>query len=140
MDCPDCGATPGDWHKAGCSWAQCPYCGDHLVGCGHGPPRDDQLPWTGYDFWLDACLELGLFRRRTQDAWVPCRADDPGSLPDVRRLWRDFRWGRAEKQFVARDGSRSGGRSGTFHAADGLPHKTIDDAESPGPSPPCDPR
>jgi hypothetical protein len=108
-ECPGCGARPGAWHGDGCGWAQCPYCGNHLANCDHEPPLDDQLPWGGYDFWLDACLELGLFRKQTRDGWVPCWADDPGSLPDVRRLLREFLWSRAERRFVYRDGSRSRG-------------------------------
>jgi hypothetical protein len=107
MDCPDCGVRPGEWHGPGCSWAQCPYCGDHLAECDHEPPLDDHLAWSGYDFWLDACLERGLFKRPTAGGWVRCRADEPGSLPDVQRLLREFIWSRAEKQFVSRDGMRS---------------------------------
>jgi hypothetical protein len=102
-DCPGCGARPGEWHRPGCGWAQCPYCGDQLGDCRHEPPLDDQLRWTGYDFWLEACFELGLFRRQAEEAWVPCRAGDPGSLPDVRRLLREFRWSPAEKQFISRE-------------------------------------
>jgi hypothetical protein len=79
MDCPECGAKPGAWHQVGCSWAQCPYCGDHLTACDHEPPRDDQLRWAGCDFWLAACLQLGLFGRRTAAGWVRCGADDPGT-------------------------------------------------------------
>jgi hypothetical protein len=100
---------PGDWHKPGCSWAQCPYCGDHLADCDHEPPLDDQLPWGGYDFWLDACLELGIFKRQACEGWVRCTADEPGSLPDVRRLLREFIWSREERQFVSRDRSRREG-------------------------------
>jgi hypothetical protein len=111
MYCPDCGVRPGSWHRPGCSWAQCPYCGDQLAICDHEPPLDDQLPWAGYDFWLDACLELGLFRRRMAGQWVLCRADDPGSLPDVRRLFDEFAWSRAEKEFVPRNGRRGEGLS-----------------------------
>jgi hypothetical protein len=107
MDCPDCGVRPGARHKPGCSWAQCPYCGDHLADCDHEPPLDDQLPWGGYDFWLDACLELGLFKRQVREGWVRCLADEPGSLPDVQRLLWEFIWSREERQFVSRDRSRS---------------------------------
>jgi hypothetical protein len=97
--CPGCGVRPGERHRPGCTWAQCPYCGDHLADCGHEPPLDDRLPWTGYDFWLDACLELGLFKKQTARGWVACKAYDAGSLPDVGRLIREFRWSRAEKKF-----------------------------------------
>jgi hypothetical protein len=80
MDCPECGAKPGAWHEAGCSWAQCPYCWDHLTACDHEPPRDDQLRWAGCDFWLAACLQLGLFRRRTSEGWVRGRAFTHGPI------------------------------------------------------------
>ena len=111
MDCPECGAKPGAWHQVGCSWAQCPYCGDHLTACDHEPPRDDQLRWAGCDFWLAACLQLRLFRRKTAAGWVRCGADDPDSLPDLWRLFREFTWSRAEKEFIPCDGRRSGGRT-----------------------------
>jgi hypothetical protein len=111
MDCPYCRTRPGEWHKPGCSWAQCPYCGDQLADCEHEPPLDDQLPWTGYDYWLDACFQLGLFKRKTAQGWVQCRPYDPGSLPDVRRLFREFAWSRAKRRFVSRDGGRCDGRA-----------------------------
>jgi hypothetical protein len=104
MNCPDCGVSVGERHWAGCSWEQCPYCGHHLQSCGCLPPLDDRLPWSGGDFWLDACLELGFFKMEVPGGWVPCRADDPDSFPDVGRLLRRCVWNRAERKFQRRRG------------------------------------
>jgi hypothetical protein len=102
MDCPDCGVAPGEWHQPGCSWEQCPYCGEHLGTCDCLPPLDDRLSWTGSCFWLDACLEPGFFKKHVLGGWVPCAADDPESFPDVGRLLRQCVWNRAEKRFERR--------------------------------------
>ncbi len=102
MRWPECGTDPGKWHRHGCSWEQCPYCGGHLGDCEHSPPLDDRLPWTGFNFWLKACLELRFFRRQVKGGWIACRADDPGSLPDVGRLLKQCFWNRQEKRFEKR--------------------------------------
>ena len=105
MDCPDCGVVPGNWHRPGCVWEQCPYCGDHLVDCictKGPPPLDDRMAWTGCCTWLDACLEFGLFEKEVSGQWVPCHADDLDSQPDLRRLVQEFYWNRDEKRFERR--------------------------------------
>jgi hypothetical protein len=101
-NCPECGTVLGNWHRTGCQWEQCPYCGGQLAGCGHAPPLDDRLPWTGSNFWFKACLELGFFRKRVHGVWISCRADDPDSRPDVDRLLRQCFWNRMEKRFERR--------------------------------------
>lgn len=29
--CPDCGASPGNYHHPGCDWAKCPRCNEQLL-------------------------------------------------------------------------------------------------------------
>lgn len=106
MDCPDCGVKPGQWHRPGCLWELCPYCGGHVVDCrccDGLPPLDDRMRWAGTCPWLDACLEYGFFEKEVAGAWVPCRAGDHESQPDVSRLIRECVWDRQEKRFVRRD-------------------------------------
>jgi hypothetical protein len=112
MTCPQCGVSAGRWHAVGCSWEQCPYCGGYLAGCGHEPPLDDRLPWSGQSFWEDACLSLGFFRKQVVGLWVPCRADDPEARADIARLLRRGVWNRQEKRFEARRRSDAGGSEG----------------------------
>jgi hypothetical protein len=63
---------------------------------------DDRLPWAGFCFWLDACLELGFFEKPVPGGWTPCAADDPESVPDFGRLLRQCVWNRSEKRFERR--------------------------------------
>ena len=107
MKCPDCNVMPGEWHASGCTWEQCPYCGDHLGVCGHAPPLDDRLPWLGSCFWMDACFRLGFFKKQIDGVWTPCRANDFHSLPDVGRLFRQCVWNRQEKRFERRRAATS---------------------------------
>ena len=105
MDCPVCGVKPGFWHRAGCGWEQCPYCGAHAIGCScgrRGVPPDDRIRWSGACPWLLACRQFGFFERSMRGRWVPCPFDQPGSLPDIRRLLRSCHWDRAAQQFVRR--------------------------------------
>ncbi len=105
MGCPDCNVAPGEWHQLGCSWEQCPYCGDHLWQCGcwgGEPPLDDRLRWGGVCPWLQACLQLNLFERRVGGAWVPCLPHDPGACPDLSRLERECFWNRPTKRYERR--------------------------------------
>jgi hypothetical protein len=105
MDCPDCKAAEGRWHKQGCKWEQCPYCGNFLTDCGPcqgWPPLDDRIVWQGCCPWLLACADLGLFERQVDGQWEPCRAEDPGSQPDVLRFLHHYRWNREAKQFEPR--------------------------------------
>jgi hypothetical protein len=105
MDCPICGAGPGRMHRKGCGWEQCPYCGGHAIGCPcgrRGILLDDRIPWAGYCPWQAACRQFGFFERNAIDGWVPCRADQLGSLPDLPRLLRLCPWNRAEKRFKRR--------------------------------------
>jgi hypothetical protein len=49
---------------------------------------------------LGACRDLGLFKKKVCGLWVPCRADDPDSVPDVTRLARAYQWDRKARRFV----------------------------------------
>ena len=60
------------------------------------------MPWTGTCFWLTACQELGLFKKKVNGLWVPCRTEDPEGLPDIQRLLRQCFWNRLEKRFERR--------------------------------------
>lgn len=110
MHCPDCDAAPGSWHKNGCGWEQCPYCGEHLADCNccadGPPPLDDRIAWSGACSWLVACLEFGFFERDVNGRWRPCHADEPGSQPDVSRLMRECAWSRLDKRFELRTAAR----------------------------------
>ena len=103
MECPKCGATRGQWHRPGCDWEQCPYCGDAVMECnccgGDLPPLDDRIPWNGRTEWAQACLDFGFYKRRVGEQWVPCDDTSPGSVLDVNRLMRDCVWNRYEKRF-----------------------------------------
>src|SRR5262245_51108026 len=92
MECSGCGVRPGQWHRPGCECEICPYCGEPLADCGDEPPLDDRLPWSGMCPWLESCLRFGFFERPVGEAWVPCGAGDPGSVPDVPRLLRECFW------------------------------------------------
>ncbi len=109
MDCPECGVARGRWHQAECGWEQCAYCGEHAADCDCVVPLDDRLAWTGQCPWLDACLAWGFFEREVGGAWIPCRAEDPGSEPDLSRLMSECVWDRAEKRFVSAIRSRRAG-------------------------------
>ena len=103
MNCPECNVAPGNWHRPGCAWEQCPYCGEHAADCGcrgAPPPLDDRMRWAGCCSWVEACLRFGFFERRLRGRWVPCHANDPGSEPDVSRLMRECAWDREAKRFV----------------------------------------
>jgi hypothetical protein len=47
-------------------------------------------------------MTLGLFRKKVCGVWVPARAADPDSVPDVNRLLRAYAWDRKAQQFVRR--------------------------------------
>ena len=103
MYCPECNVAPGSWHKAGCGWEQCPYCGEHLADClcsGDLPPLDDRIQWSGACTWLQACLDFGYFEREERGMWRPCRPDEPCAQPDISRLMRECSWSRFDKRFV----------------------------------------
>lgn len=105
MKCFDCNVAPGTYHRPGCAFEQCPYCGAHAGSCPccEGlPPLDDRLPWTGSCAWVDACLAFGFFAKAVNGAWVACPPDDPASEPDVERLAAECVWNRAEKCFERR--------------------------------------
>lgn len=111
MDCPDCNVAPGNWHRRGCGWEQCPYCGEHLADCSccnGSPPLDDRIRWSGSCTWLQACLEFSFFEREVNGVWRRCHADDPGSQPDVSRLMRDCHWNRLDKRFERRHRTERG--------------------------------
>lgn len=103
-NCPVCGVAPGDWHRNGCGWEQCAYCGGHAVGCGHEVPLDDRLRWSGSCCWWDACVEFGFFERYVAGRWQPCTARTAGAMPSLTRLLRECRWSRLDKRFVRRHG------------------------------------
>lgn len=103
--CPDCGVSPGEFHRSGCDLEQCPYCGRQLISCicSKAPPLDDRLPWTGLWPGVAECREFGWFARRGPGrGWVPCRADEEGAVEDLNRLHTEAKWDRREKRFVLR--------------------------------------
>jgi hypothetical protein len=105
MDCPDCHVLPGAWHRPGCVFEQCPYCGKHTGDCGCCaglPPLDDRLRWTGCCTYVEACLRFGFFERQDRGRWVPCRAEEDGAEPDVFRLLLECRWHRGRKWYELR--------------------------------------
>jgi hypothetical protein len=105
MECPVCSVSAGSWHRHGCGWEQCPYCGAHAIGCAcgrRGLPLDDRIPWSGSCPWLAACREFGFFERSAARGWTACRSDEPGSLPDIRRLLKFCHWDRLQQRFVRR--------------------------------------
>lgn len=104
MNCPACGAAPGQWHVAGCVYEQCPYCGETLADCGHGhrPPLDDRVRWADPGPWIGACLAFGFFERRVGGRWEPCESQDVDSRADMARLREECRWNRREKRYERR--------------------------------------
>ena|SRR5579885_515483 len=104
MDCPGCQVKAGEWHLRGCEGEQCPYCGDHAVDCecDGSIPFDDRIRWSGTRPWEEACHSFGFFERQVRGGWVPCTANEPGSMPDIVRLMTECSWDRMEKRFITR--------------------------------------
>ena len=63
--CPDCGASPGEFHQPACDVEQCPYCGGQLLSCDcrRRPPLDDRMPWTGVWPGVAECRKFGWFAK-----------------------------------------------------------------------------
>jgi hypothetical protein len=49
---------------------------------------------------VQACQDLGLFKKEVRGTWMPCRPDDPAAVPDLGRLVREACWDRADRRFV----------------------------------------
>ena len=111
--CPDCGVSPGKFHRPGCDVERCPLCGGQAIGCGcehevsgyaaevakHGGP----LAWTG-EWPGDAeCRELGWFCDKYTGA--PRPAGHPHATEDLNRLASEARWDRSARRFVRRHAS-----------------------------------
>ena len=55
--CHDCGCLPGEFHKPGCDWEVCPFCGHQLIGC---DCRDEILSDEIDKLWDAKLREKGL--------------------------------------------------------------------------------
>src|ERR1700732_4479499 len=98
--CPDCGVSPGEWHRPGCDVEQCPFCGGQLIRCEPDTPLDDRIKWDGQWPGEKKCLEWGWFAKFTSRGWKRCGRNDPQRQPDLDRLRVDASWHREEKCFV----------------------------------------
>ena len=100
--CPDCGASPGDLHLAGCDVERCPYCGGQAVQCGCGAPPDDRLAWTGRWPGEQEAVQLGYTCLHSSKGFIPCTPDTPGAEPDLNRFLADYEWSRSGRCYVKR--------------------------------------
>ena len=112
--CPSCSVAVSEYHRHDCILETCPYCGHDLhscmmrpKGCPRNPtpfwppPLDDRIPWNGRLIGVQECCELGWFAKNVAGKMVPCYADDPGALPDIKRLHREAYWDRRHERFTA---------------------------------------
>lgn len=109
INCPDCGAKPGEWHVRGCDIEQCSYCGGQAVYCDTNAdpiPLDDRLRWTGLWPGEAEAVEFRWYCKLTPKGWRSCRPDTPGAVLDLNRVHRKMTWNRAEKRLVVNQDSR----------------------------------
>ena len=110
-NCPCCEVAIGEYHRPGCAFEPCPYCGRELAFCLRlgcrcksapfwPPPLDDRSPWNGTLTNMKKCCDLGWFVRPVGDEWAQCRGDEEGALPDTDRLYREAIWDRRKGRFV----------------------------------------
>jgi len=98
--CPDCGAAPGENHKGGCDVERCPECGMQRLSCDCVSVLDD-LPWTGeWPGRLEAAA-LGLWCKWVDGkGWTTCDELDEGALPDLNKLYGEYKWHKETKTWT----------------------------------------
>ena len=102
LNCPGCGAEPGQWHRLGCGIEQCPYCGGQAAYCDEESPipLDDRLRWAGLWPGEVEAIKHHWYCKLTVAGWRSCRPDDPDGVPDLNRVRREMVWDRNRKRFL----------------------------------------
>lgn len=116
--CPECDAAFGEHHVFRCPVEQCPFCPRPLVGClekcggcerarvltdlSWPPSNKDRIAWGMEDFIMDLCYRHQFFLRLQEGTWKSSQIACDKVLPDVPRLFQEYRWDSDRKQLVPR--------------------------------------
>lgn len=97
--CPDCGASPGEYHNFGCDVERCPECGGQAINCNLCESNEDvgdayvvRMKWDGEWPGTKECEELNLWvlwdppNGPNGTGWVKCTKDTPGAVHDLNTL------------------------------------------------------
>lgn len=107
--CPECGVGIGEPHELLCNVAPCLATGLVRLGCREGVSGSwahncGSAVWEGDWPGHRECREFGWHVRWDAEAggWVRCSADEPGSGPDLSRLYDQALWDVDRQRWVQR--------------------------------------
>jgi hypothetical protein len=107
--CYACGATPGQYHKRGCDWEDCPHCGLQLLWCGHMAivRQPERMPFRELETRERAALEYGWYCILVPGrGWRLCRQGTPNCRLNLNRVMESCDWDKEQKKWVVRMGKR----------------------------------